>query len=304
MEYYNTRMMGRKLKDSCDLCSASKLRCGKQKPACARCASLNQLCSYSPARRAGRPHRVRREKVQQQGVVTPVVHDSQLNEPGRSPDQGSEANPDNATLLALQTTRHYQNHQQQSAEPSPCQGPDLDTGEGDCTRSALFILEQLNIARTRSGLTYTSLTITEACQRLLAILICPCSEQPGVALLLASGCISLMDTVHDLANNHFAQDTASPELSNSTTTTPSTENDMSILPMHSSSHNIVSNSHCGVEELSRIAKVISQFTDRYNQEPTSGTGWTHTTWMVAPIVALLRFRLQCITHEAARRLVF
>lgn len=69
MESYTARLAGPKLKECCDLCSVSKLRCNKQKPTCARRASLNQQCSYSPARRSGRPHRGQREKSQQQSLV-------------------------------------------------------------------------------------------------------------------------------------------------------------------------------------------------------------------------------------------
>lgn len=297
---YTTHIPARKLKDSCDLCSASKLRCNKQKPTCARCASLNQPCSYSPARRAGRPHRVR-EKSQQQCLEMPV--ESMMGLTGDS-DQSSEMSLDNATLLGMQSTGHDQNNQhqqqqqQQLAEPLSCQVPNEGSWEGDCTRIAISILEQLDIARRRSGLTHVGSTTTDACQRLLTILVCPCSEQPGVALLVACGCISLMDTVHHC---HVAQNTTSPELSTSTTTTPGTEKDISGWPRPSSSHN---NSQGGVEQLAKIAKLILQFTDRYSQEPKGSAGWAHTTWLVAPIAALLRFRLQSVTQQAAKRLVF
>ena len=40
-----------KLKDTCDMCSTSKVRCDKMKPACGRCERLGYPCSYSPARR-------------------------------------------------------------------------------------------------------------------------------------------------------------------------------------------------------------------------------------------------------------
>jgi Fungal Zn(2)-Cys(6) binuclear cluster domain/Aflatoxin regulatory protein len=48
-----------KLKDSCDKCSASKVRCTKEKPTCGRCDRLGYPCSYRPARRVGRPYRPR-----------------------------------------------------------------------------------------------------------------------------------------------------------------------------------------------------------------------------------------------------
>lgn len=46
---------GLRLKDSCDMCSASKVRCNRQKPICIRCEKLGFQCFYSPARRVGRP---------------------------------------------------------------------------------------------------------------------------------------------------------------------------------------------------------------------------------------------------------
>ena len=38
------------------MCSASKVKCNKEKPICSRCYKLSYPCFYSPARRIGRPH--------------------------------------------------------------------------------------------------------------------------------------------------------------------------------------------------------------------------------------------------------
>ena len=46
----------RKLKETCDSCSASKVKCDKQWPQCSRCENLGYPCFYSPAMRKGRPH--------------------------------------------------------------------------------------------------------------------------------------------------------------------------------------------------------------------------------------------------------
>jgi hypothetical protein len=300
MESYTARAPPQKLKDSCDLCSASKLRCDKQKPTCARCASLDQLCSYSPARRSGRPHRVRRER-------------SQHTETARHSDRSSsnQMNRGSTALLGPQTNNQRQetlgkrgHHHSPSAESfiSSCLAPDI-TGGGDCTKTALYILEQLNASR-RNDVMNAGLTTTEACQRLLAILICPCSEQPGVALLVASGCISLMDTVHDLSHGQASRDTTNSEICPSTTLTPSTEQGAPVWSVPSPSQRLLNSSPGGVEELAKIAKVILQFADKYCQDSPGGVGWPHTSWLVAPIVPLLRNRLQCVTREAARRLVF
>ena len=38
-------------KDTCDMCSSSKVKCDKKRPVCGRCARLDYPCFYSPARR-------------------------------------------------------------------------------------------------------------------------------------------------------------------------------------------------------------------------------------------------------------
>ncbi|KAI4121680.1 MAG: hypothetical protein LQ338_006229 [Usnochroma carphineum] len=60
-EYVPTSSVGRstrpqKVKDTCDMCSASKVRCDKKKPICSRCERLGYPCFYSPARRIRKPH--------------------------------------------------------------------------------------------------------------------------------------------------------------------------------------------------------------------------------------------------------
>ncbi|KAL8805555.1 MAG: hypothetical protein Q9223_005309 [Gallowayella weberi] len=51
-----TPQRAKKLKETCDSCSASKVKCEKQWPQCSRCENLGYPCFYSPARRKGRPH--------------------------------------------------------------------------------------------------------------------------------------------------------------------------------------------------------------------------------------------------------
>lgn len=45
-----------KLRDSCDACAASKVKCHKEKPVCSRCAKRNIPCKYVATKRAGRKH--------------------------------------------------------------------------------------------------------------------------------------------------------------------------------------------------------------------------------------------------------
>ena len=43
-----------KLRQTCDACSETKVKCDKRSPRCGRCARLSYECVYSPARRIGK----------------------------------------------------------------------------------------------------------------------------------------------------------------------------------------------------------------------------------------------------------
>ena len=47
---------GPKLRDSCHACAASKVKCDKEKPTCARCIKRGVTCEYFATKRAGRKH--------------------------------------------------------------------------------------------------------------------------------------------------------------------------------------------------------------------------------------------------------
>ncbi|KAL6238477.1 hypothetical protein BDW75DRAFT_237365 [Aspergillus navahoensis] len=352
METYKTQLPARKLKDSCDVCSASKLRCDKQKPTCARCANLNRPCTYSPARRGGRPHRVRRERSQSQsqsqsqdqspqqwsGMPDANTRSSPFVEPTTLPGQtDSERSCDRGWFRGTDTIAglHSQDSQppRRSAETpwAPCKNRmstrlDAETAEAgmDCTRVALSIVEQLATSKEQcsgfAAATYKhgGWTATEACQRLLTILMCPCSEQAEVALLVASGCISLMDMVHRSAGRVHESVSRDGSVSSSDSASicishgssghdPLGWSSWSRSPSSSrSSSSVASDSQSQVGDLSKIAKVVVQFAERYCQDTKGALGarWEHTTWVVGPVAALLRCRLQSVTHGVARRLVF
>ncbi|KAH8807199.1 hypothetical protein F5884DRAFT_832995 [Xylogone sp. PMI_703] len=46
-----------KIRNSCDACQASKIKCGQEKPNCYRCATRGRHCRYSISKRRGRPRR-------------------------------------------------------------------------------------------------------------------------------------------------------------------------------------------------------------------------------------------------------
>ncbi|KAL3436410.1 hypothetical protein BDV09DRAFT_203248 [Aspergillus tetrazonus] len=264
----------RKLKDSCDVCSASKLRCDKQKPTCAR-----------PARRGGRPHRVRRDRSKSQsqiqsqsprqcfGILDANTSSSPFAEPTRIPSQtDSEMSCSNGWFLRTQSTAHpYNQGSQPSVQyaevspPSPCKNPmntrlAAETAETDmdCTMVALSIVEQLERSKEQrpraAAPTYMhgGLTATEACSG-------------------SSGCISLMDVVHrsaGCASESLGHDGSAPS---SDSPSISSEQDplmwsWSQPQSFSRSCSLASDSQSQVGDLSKIAKVIMQFTERYCQD--------------------------------------
>ncbi|MCJ1332275.1 hypothetical protein MMC10_008967 [Thelotrema lepadinum] len=330
METYSAKEPAGKLKDSCDVCSAFKLRCDKQKPTCTRCANLNRPCTYSPARRAGRPHAVRREPGQNQNQKrskaqsrsrsdslqqcfgapdSPNASESHLIDPTGIPGRtDSVIGFDNGCFPTTHTLSLNGDNQSADIPSSPCgflnTRLDSDATKTDCTRVALSIVEQLETSKRWSGTASTygadGLTVTEACQRLLTILVCPCSEQTEVALLVASACISLMDVVHGSIGATSSQ--GSPNLT--LASHGLSEQDLLLWPRpQSSACSSSSDGQSQVGDLFKIAKVILEFTDRYCQDTKGGPRCEHTGWVVAPVAALLRSRLQSVTQGATRRLV-
>ena len=335
METYSAKKPAGKLKDSCDVCSAFKLRCDKQKPTCTRCTNLNYRCTYSPARRAGRSHAVRRESGQNQ-------NQKQSQAPSRSrshilpqylqaadSDSPNPVNPnesgkvdltgipgrtdlaigfDNGCFPHTDPLSLHADLQSINIPSSPCGSlnarPDLDARKADCTRVALSIVKQLETSKRCSGTASThgagGLTATEACQRLLTILVCPCSEQAEVALLVASACISLMDVVHGSVGANCSQESPSLALVSQGLSEPDA---VSWPRPPSSVRSSCSDGQSQLGDLFKIAKVVLEFTDRYCQDTKDGPRWEHTSWVVAPVAALLRCRLQSVTEGATRRLV-
>ena len=341
MEIYSAKKPAGKLKDSCDVCSAFKLRCDKQKPTCIRCANLNRACTYSLARRAGRPHAVRRESGQNQNQTRSKTQSrsrsDSLQQCFGAPDSPDLPNPnesrvvdsagtpgrtdsvigfDNGCFPNTQTLSLHGDNQSADIPSSPCgfpnARPDPDATKTDCTSVALSIIEQLETSKRRCSTASTygagagagGLTATEACQRLLTILVCPCSEQAEVALLVASACISLMDMVHGSVGASSSQDSSQGSPSFTLVNHGLSEQDSLLWPRPQSfARSSSSDGQSQVGDLFKIAKVILQFTDRYCQDTTGGRRWEHTGWVVEPVAALLRCRLQSVTQGATRRLV-
>lgn len=70
-----------KLKDTCDICSAAKVKCEKQRPRCSRCEKLSYRCFYSAARRKGRPHPNINEDAQAAESIEPAEREPEYGYP-------------------------------------------------------------------------------------------------------------------------------------------------------------------------------------------------------------------------------
>ncbi|KAI4246394.1 MAG: hypothetical protein LQ352_006412 [Teloschistes flavicans] len=53
-----------KLRESCNTCASSKVRCSKDQPSCVRCSNRQLYCHYSPSRRTGKRRAVSDDPVQ------------------------------------------------------------------------------------------------------------------------------------------------------------------------------------------------------------------------------------------------
>ncbi|ATY64220.1 Fungal transcriptional regulatory [Cordyceps militaris] len=53
------------LKRSCEECSSSKVKCSQDKPTCKRCRKQRMACIYAPAKRIGRPRKIRKDESSQ-----------------------------------------------------------------------------------------------------------------------------------------------------------------------------------------------------------------------------------------------
>jgi len=97
------------LRNACDFCTQSKLRCDHGKPSCRRCLERNQPCVYSAVRRRGRPLKTSarintsRERSSRAGDVHQILHQSPSSATavsvirhGEQPRSPSTRNSDNA----------------------------------------------------------------------------------------------------------------------------------------------------------------------------------------------------------------
>nr|A0A411PQP1.1 RecName: Full=Agnestins biosynthesis cluster transcription factor AgnL10; AltName: Full=Agnestins biosynthesis cluster protein L10 [Paecilomyces divaricatus]QBG38878.1 transcription factor [Paecilomyces divaricatus] len=141
---------GLKLRDSCNRCAVSKIKCSKEKPACARCAKQDKVCEYSATKRAGRKRGSRRHNnpvpsptTQDLPTAAPSTCPTFLEDPETiplSPRPPFESYPDlfpgifsigDDPLIATPITLDTFSFPFDSFSASPISLPTLDVSDGD-----------------------------------------------------------------------------------------------------------------------------------------------------------------------------
>ncbi|KAK4111489.1 hypothetical protein N656DRAFT_780786 [Canariomyces notabilis] len=256
-----------KLKDSCDPCSAAKVRCTKEKPSCARCDKFGHRCYYSPARRIGPPHRSNSREHSSNSLSSSsngpasatASTPSSLKPPGLNysasiscgasqrtetagqkpclllenpPSPDSTPTPSSSsTPGAASNSPGSSNHSSNSNTPS----------SNNCYGLLLGIIDSsADVADAGSFLSSSAVILSR-------VLICPCSQNLDVALLVAAGCNVVLDAVDAMV------------ATNTTTEPPSSPASMDCNTMYSNPA-----ARAGLlSELGRVANLVVQFTGRY-----------------------------------------
>ncbi|KAJ5609741.1 hypothetical protein N7528_010308 [Penicillium herquei] len=319
MEMTGTSSQNLRLKDSCDRCASSKVRCSKDKPSCARCAKLGFTCLYSPARRVGRPFRPNESSsethTQDTEPPTKALKETRFIDEGNKlfsrfsttaapvmteyihgPDAGIRQSPHQ---IVFETQQAQQNKI----------GQQMHT-DSDCVLDIMDLLAELDVSAEQIRripsvdpvlLDLASQTITTALHRLSSILICSCSERTETGMLISALCISIID-VHSMTINKFK-------------CSPPTRQD--IPAMHAWNNLGVSYEAIGetaamqmIGELSKVANLVLQFTERYRAIQVAGENQAElenrNSIPLDFLPALGKFmgeRLQQITNNATHGLV-
>lgn len=193
------------------------------------------------------------------------------------------------------------------------QTPVSDMPEPDCVTGALEILRRLqNSHRTALGESCTETesrspgveVASSAVNRLSTILVCPCSRKRYVGILVAAVCLSILDVYESLFTQSKGDDLPSPFTDkffaiNSIRPFPMDLDDgmgegLDSMDFDGTGESNSQVSHVKVlEELSKLANVVMQFSRRYKGDATSGT--------LSALADSLKFRLRLATNEALKR---
>ncbi|KAK9847620.1 uncharacterized protein MYU51_018477 [Penicillium brevicompactum] len=264
-----------KLKDSCDKCSSSKVRCTKEKPHCLRCEKLGYDCFYSPARRVGRPYRSKELPLEKKdgGSNRPSTKqrmtqfidesvglysrskliagvDANLSSAASNPTPRESLGPSELENCTRQVQPHIE---KRNDTHQVCMTVALDLlADLEASAEQMRQPSLVNPALART----TPQTMTAALRRLSNILICPCSGRAEVGMLVSAICMSITD-MHAIKASDFQGDLPSAAALGQTTHWDSPGVEFYNLTGHGSAEQ-------ALRELSEATQLIIQFTERYN----------------------------------------
>ncbi|KAI1372120.1 hypothetical protein F4677DRAFT_433531 [Hypoxylon crocopeplum] len=267
-----------KLKDSCDACSASKVRCTKEKPSCARCTRLGNQCSYSVTRRMGRPYpggrTQSRAKVQTKASPQPGELCSPAGHHGSSGHSTGSPSPEGSSYSSMEESA-MNNIFIPPLPLSPSTFDDCATmaesRDGlsyttDCASSLLDIMHRLSLQQQNADLLSNGPGFLTQCYKSICrILICPCSQRLEIVLLTAAACNTILDTF-----SSFIQESRKSNTDE--------ESDVTLL----------------IQELRQLTRLMLQYTRRYSNGAES-----QMAAVVPELATELKSRLQATIDEAA-----
>ncbi|CAG7995484.1 unnamed protein product [Penicillium nalgiovense] len=311
-----TSSQSQKLKDSCDNCSASKVRCTKGKPSCARCEKSGYTCYYSPARRVGRPYRSRGPSpTEKNGEEPERPHSTKAIKTIRFVDGGDRSSSRfktstsrvnagrNSSTVNLRPSRN-----DTSFKTQPPKGNVAETHrhkvDPDCVLVVIDLFSELEVPTEqlrRSSLVdsclanSTAQTIIAVLRRLFTILICPCSERAEVGMLIYSICMTIID-MHAMTITKSVRNTPPPPVLGQT----GLWDDHGASAQEPPENEAVAILVLG--ELSKMAKLVLQFIERYSGDVEGKQplpkGHEIPFDFLPALGNLMRERLQQITNDA------
>lgn len=215
------------------MCSASKVRCDKQKPICSRCERLGYPCFFSPARRVRKRRYTQHISSESSTEAAEVATGPPSNPLSRNSSNVESMNLSDGTNASKSRDTSKRADAFESAAGNSQRRPDLPmpmsaevgnigielhsiesdyspssvNSDSDCAAIAIGLLEELNMA---NGVRLTDLFSLDgsesdnvdnlfdktslAIKRVSTMLVCPCSEKTEVGLLAATICAALLDT--------------------------------------------------------------------------------------------------------------
>lgn len=342
-----------KLKETCDMCSASKVRCDKQRPICGRCGRLGYPCFFSPARR------IRKRRCVQRALTNTGDRDaerpSEAQSVAASRDGSVAAASDASDDTADSSSREVTNGASSTEFEGMCSSTLFDDSNGavlpyiskdnndsssrlvlgskvlsdeassppershsDCAVLAIDLLQELDMTTWARSFATPSLSGSDtgildaqfqvasaAIKYSSTILICPCSRRMEVGLLAAAVCNALLDTYEAILrySKKFPKVSAfagKPQDIDRRSVKGFTEQN------HGKSHespdqgtNETAVAMRLLEELPKVANLVTQFTKRYRQNAENSSKDLHQV-LAASLTASLKSIINEVTDWVAQ----